>query len=159
MRATAVIDVLQYMELVEDDPRIRVGHLRANDARYGSHMSIAMATMPSRTVRRSTNLHPGFVHAKFDPIDHRHAITQRCGRTRAGANHRRRGSVRWFIEHDPVTRIGTDEGGRSARLCDLAVWTALRLGIKLPASGDKLANYDDATIAATRAALLQLATP
>ncbi len=70
-----------------------------------------------------------------------------------------KGLLPWLDGHDPVTRIGTDEGGRSARLCDLAVWTAVRLGVKLPVSGDALDNYDDATIAATRAALRQLAAP
>lgn len=70
-----------------------------------------------------------------------------------------KGLLPWLDTLDPVTRIGSDTDNRAARLCDLAVWTALRLGVKLPASGAKLANYDEATIAATRAALQQLAPP
>jgi hypothetical protein len=70
-----------------------------------------------------------------------------------------KGMLPWLDQHDPVTRIGSDAEGRSARLCDLAVWTALRLGIKLPVQADQLDIYDDATLAATRAALQQLADP
>lgn len=70
-----------------------------------------------------------------------------------------KGLLPWLDQQDPVTRIGSDEGGRSARLCDLAVWTAKRLGVPLPVSDSALANYDDATLQATRAALLQLKDP
>ena len=70
-----------------------------------------------------------------------------------------KGLLPWLDQQDPVTRIGGDEGGRSARLCDLAVWTAMRLGVALPASDTALANYDDATLQATRAALLRLPNP
>ena len=70
-----------------------------------------------------------------------------------------KGLLPWLDKLDPVTRIGSDVDNRAARLCDLAVWTALRLGVKVPASGDKIANYDKTTLAATRAALQQLPTP
>lgn len=70
-----------------------------------------------------------------------------------------KGLLPWLDQHDPVTRIGGDEDGRAARLCDLAVWTAMRLGVKLPVPDTRLAIYDDATLQATRAALRQLPDP
>jgi len=70
-----------------------------------------------------------------------------------------RGLLPWLDQRDPVTRIGGDEAGRSARMCDLALWTAVRLGVKLPVSGDSLDIYDDAMLDRARAALRQLTPP
>ena len=65
----------------------------------------------------------------------------------------------WLDNQEPATRIGRDVDGRSARMCDLAVWTAKQIGVKVPVSITRLDRFDDATIKATRAALLQLADP
>lgn len=70
-----------------------------------------------------------------------------------------RGLLPWLDQQEPVTRIGGDEGGRVARMCDLAAWTAMRLGVKVPIPNTRLDIYDDATLQATRAALLQLPNP
>ena len=70
-----------------------------------------------------------------------------------------KGLLPWLDQTDPVTRIGGDEGGRVARLCDLAAWTAMRLGVKVPVPNTKLDVYGDGTLQATRAALMQLPNP
>lgn len=70
-----------------------------------------------------------------------------------------KGLLPWLDQHEPVTRIGSDTDGKSARMCDLAVWTALQLGVKLPISAAKLDTYDATTIELARAALTALAAP
>lgn len=70
-----------------------------------------------------------------------------------------KGLLPWLDQRGPVTRIGGDAEGRNARLCDLAVWTSMRLGVTLSISATQLDNYDDATIQETRVALQQLAAP
>lgn len=65
----------------------------------------------------------------------------------------------WLDNHEPATRIGRDLEGRSARMCDLAVWTAKQIGVKIPVAITRLDRFDDGTLKATRAALLQLADP
>jgi len=70
-----------------------------------------------------------------------------------------KGLLPWLDQQEPVTRIGGDEGGRVARMCDLAAWTAMRLGVKVPIPNTRLDIYDDATLQATRAALVQLPNP
>lgn len=70
-----------------------------------------------------------------------------------------KGLLPWLDRHEPVTRIGSEAEGRSARLCDLAVWTAVQLGVKLSRTVTQLDNFDDATIHQTLVALQQLAAP
>lgn len=65
----------------------------------------------------------------------------------------------WLDSDEPATRIGRDADGRSARMCDLAVWTAKQIGVNVPGSITRLDRFDDATIQATRVALQQLADP
>jgi hypothetical protein len=65
----------------------------------------------------------------------------------------------WLDSNEPATRIGRDADGRSARMCDLAVWTAKQIGVNVPGSITRLDRFDDATIQATRAALQQLGAP
>lgn len=70
-----------------------------------------------------------------------------------------KGLLPWLDQRGPVTRIGSDAEGRNARLCDLAVWTAVQLGVKVSISTTQIDNYDDAIIQQTMVALQQLAAP
>jgi hypothetical protein len=65
----------------------------------------------------------------------------------------------WLAREDNVLRLGGDRGPapKMARMCDLAVWCAHLLGVKLPAPPDHLDNFDDATRSATVAAVRALA--
>jgi len=64
-----------------------------------------------------------------------------------------RGLLPWLNNLRPVTRIGSDADQRMLRMCDLAVLTAHRLGIRFPVNTESPTNFDADTIVAARNAL------
>ncbi len=62
----------------------------------------------------------------------------------------------WLSNTASVTRLGTDAAGRSARMCDVALWTAHLLGVRFEPQPTKLDNYPPGMIAAAAAALREL---
>jgi hypothetical protein len=59
----------------------------------------------------------------------------------------------WFGQMSPITRVGHDATPRSARMCDMAVWVAHRLGIGFSGGSENLIVYPQETIDAARAAV------
>jgi hypothetical protein len=70
-----------------------------------------------------------------------------------------RGLLPWLDSTEPATRIGREAEGKTARLCDVAVWTAHQLGVPVATHAVRLERFDDATLQATRSALQQLPAP
>lgn len=71
-----------------------------------------------------------------------------------------RGLLPWLDSQEPATRVGREAEGRSARLCDAAVWTAQQLGVQMAVpKAARLDRFDDAALQATRSALQQLPPP
>jgi hypothetical protein len=64
-----------------------------------------------------------------------------------------KGMITWLQSEEDVTRISTDENVVMARMCDIAVWTAHLLKIKLPFETTHLRNYKKEEIEATRKVL------
>ncbi len=70
-----------------------------------------------------------------------------------------RGLLPWLDNQEPATRIGREAQGKTARLCDVAVWTAHQLGVPVATGATRLERFDDATLQAARSALQQLPAP
>jgi hypothetical protein len=70
-----------------------------------------------------------------------------------------KGLLPWLNNLAPVTRLGSDRNPRTLRMCDLAVWTAHRLGVKFPMPSESLTNFDQPTLAAAEAALREISGP
>lgn len=64
-----------------------------------------------------------------------------------------RGLLRWLDNRSPVFTLDPWRGEVVVRMCDLAVWTARRLGIRFMPEPDALRPYDDRTIAAAAMAI------
>lgn len=63
----------------------------------------------------------------------------------------------WLTQEQEILRLGSDRTNRQARVCDLAVWTAHRLGVSFVITPDHLDRYTSEVIArAARAMHSQL---
>jgi hypothetical protein len=62
----------------------------------------------------------------------------------------------WLNKPSAVMRLGSDRSPDMARMCDLAVWISLRLGVKFTVEPEYLTNYGPSAIAACGAALEKL---
>ena len=60
----------------------------------------------------------------------------------------------WFGKKDDIMRLSGDRegGGGMVRMCDLAVWTAYRLGVKFALQPDYLTTFDGAVLDAAKGA-------
>jgi len=63
----------------------------------------------------------------------------------------------WFGKKDGIFRLGSDrQGDQMARMCDVAAWTAYKLGVKFALQPDYLTNFDAAVIGAAKGACAAL---
>lgn len=64
-----------------------------------------------------------------------------------------RGLAPWIGRHDPVVRLGSDRSNDMVRMCDLAAWTAWKMGVKFALRPEYIANYEPAVLQAAAAAM------
>ena len=64
-----------------------------------------------------------------------------------------KGLLPWFSDFHNVTRLGSDRQKSMARMSDIAVWTAHRLGVRFQVYPEYLTNYSDSIILAARSAV------
>jgi hypothetical protein len=61
-----------------------------------------------------------------------------------------KGMIPWLDNQENVMRLGSDRQNMMAKMCDVAIWTAHLLKIKLPFETTHLRNYTPEEIAAAR---------
>ena len=64
--------------------------------------------------------------------------------------------IPWLANRSEVMRLGSDRMIKMARMCDLAVWTSLELGVQMSPKPDRLDVYPQTLLASAHTALVAL---